>query len=869
MSNTPVVGKCNYLLDQALLKLWSSPRADNQHILEPTRISKYNGAWNYVDAGMNRYTLPKANTAFHVYQIGQIYPALLNLFPRQDQWVKISDNCNELNVLVNLYNQKGIELPRFDCYYLVTLDRNVLIACKLQPRIAIDLNKEPLYIRVYANTFFQGSNFNNSKHYIKISGTTVKNQETILDIKRDYDAIRKASSQTPYLFINGIKSNILNLETVKVGDVVEVVEDTSIYRYVEFRVNKLPTFDSKRDLKRKYLLHYQSRLDVSLGIDYNDDIDVYIVRKDPKGVNPLYSGYYYHRNNEDAMRNVTHKDYSLAVPYVTEYTKQLDSYYEEDQTNDGWVIQLYIRKSGWVRPLVFTHDRLLELYKLEDRYVYQALLGRDSVVDEWRADNLENSPLMRLVSWRDYNIPREMVEDAWGYNAVSKMVGDTPSKVELYNNQRIVKLPLMLRRYVTAFEYDNDGLLIGWYNHVGGSHYKVRDSRTASVELIGGVVGNVVDEYYNVRSVTSDEWVEFQYRFYRRLKDPLGEWEDVTHSNLYIKTDKGYEWLLDMNKYDTLVRSDKSIVVTRHSIRIRRGVLKATLTYPANRGDGVQTYLQEVPFSELDVFLNGYSLVYGIDYNVVDNVVYVTNKRYLDNPSNKDQILVIRQYGLTGNKARAPLEDIGWVQHGLLSRNNKYDIRDDRVLRIVVGGRLKHREDLSFSELDTGVSVGVANGLPYEIKDLLVPLRNIVEQDHLEYRLRSNNLDNKISLYMTRFIKEPKKTNLSPITSYWAVYSPFCSALIADIKSGKLNTNVFIERKDDDYLREFVKDYNYLLATDPTQDDVYYDSDFMRIHPTFALEEQTLSIIQYHFIERVVKLLLNDKVDLSSFIKIV
>ena len=80
---------------------------------------------------------------------------------------------------------------------------------------------------------------------------------------------------------------------------------------------------------------------------------------------------------------------------------------------------------------------------------------------------------MRLVSWRDYNIPREMVEDAWGYNAVSKMVGDTPSKVELYNNQRIVKLPLMLRRYVTAFEYDNGGLLIGWYNHVGGSHYKV------------------------------------------------------------------------------------------------------------------------------------------------------------------------------------------------------------------------------------------------------------------------------------------------------------------------------------------------------------------------------------------------------------
>lgn len=57
---------------------------------------------------------------------------------------------------------------------------------------------------------------------------------------------------TPILYVNGRKTNVLNANTVKEGDVVEYFTDSSIYRFVEWRINDLRTFDSLRDLKRYY-----------------------------------------------------------------------------------------------------------------------------------------------------------------------------------------------------------------------------------------------------------------------------------------------------------------------------------------------------------------------------------------------------------------------------------------------------------------------------------------------------------------------------------------------------------------------------------------------------------------------------------------
>ncbi len=65
------------------------------------------------------------------------------------------------------------------------------------------------------------------------------------------------------------------------------------------------------------------------------------------------------------------------------------------------------------------------------------------------------------------------------------------------------------------------------------------------------------------------------------------------------------------------------------------------------------------------------------------------------------------------------------------------------------------------------------------------------------------------------------------------------------------------------------RDYEYLLKSDPTQDAITVDKDYVDIHPHQLNSVIDLNIYQYKFLARVVKLYLHDRVNLSSFIRIV
>lgn len=867
---------CDYLIDQALQKVWCSPRQDTQAILEPKRISPFNGFWNTFNILNTKYILPEAKTKFHVYQVGQLYPLLAGFFPIQDKWVTLAEQSEIQRMIVNVYSDKGIEMPRFECWYLTTPDRNLLIAVKDQGElIDFDLNVEKLYLRVYSNAYFNRLQGNSQYDFIKVVSKRVKTNEDLAWIRGQYESFRNRDMNVPLLYINGRKENIANTATIKLGDVVEFVVDTSIKRYVEFNVKDLRTFDSIKDKMRKYLLHYL-RAAGDEGIDYHDDIDVYIVRKDPKGVDPRMTGFYYHRNKSNAMRNITHRDYSLNVAYTERYMKQDTPVYNEDKSILGWTVQLYIRKSGWNRKLVNTFNRLKQLYALPDEKVVNALLGIESVIPEWRADNLENGAYTAVMSNEDYNLDKRVVEDMWGYDAASVMVGDTPMKVEMYSGQKGVALPLMLRRYSTAFEYDQEGRLLGWNTHVSGDRYTVANQKCELVEVLSGYADKLLDETYNQEYSHWDK--DFDYRLYRKRKEPVGDytdnWHDVTKvDGVYVRdvTNSRFQWLHDMNEWDCIVRSDKTILITEVRARVQDGLLYFPLVYLSNRNATIAYERLEIGYTETDVFLNGYSLVEGVDYFLDGTNVCIINKEFLDDPANKEQWIVVRNYGLPNERLeRHEKEDIGWVRWNVLSRNNRYDIRDDRVMRITVNGRLIHKSDLVFSETDDGVGTAKAvNSTPYEIKDLLVPMRGLISQDLTAWRNRSYDLDKRLSAYMSQYIREPRKTTESATKKLWKVYSPFCSKVLMDLKRGVLRPEKIREYYDDNYVMSVIKPYLYLLRVDPTQEDTLADFDFVKVHSHAYETVQDIDVFMYRFMERVISLVLKDRVDLSQFARIV
>lgn len=58
------------------------------------------------------------------------------------------------------------------------------------------------------------------------------------------------------VFVNGFKCDVVDIFNVVVGDIVEFVYDSSIYKVIDFCVGDFMNFYSILDVKMKYLFYY-------------------------------------------------------------------------------------------------------------------------------------------------------------------------------------------------------------------------------------------------------------------------------------------------------------------------------------------------------------------------------------------------------------------------------------------------------------------------------------------------------------------------------------------------------------------------------------------------------------------------------------
>lgn len=91
-----------------------------------------------------------------------------------------------------------------------------------------------------------------------------------------------------------------------------------------------------------------------------------------------------------------------------------------------------------------------------------------------------------------------------------------------------------------------------------------------------------------------------------------------------------------------------------------------------------------IPPRRLDVWLNGHPLIEGLDYHVNWPEVVVVNKQYLT--SDENQLIDIRGQGFCAADLKPePPREFGFVEHGYLSKDRQYNVRDDKVLSVVLG----------------------------------------------------------------------------------------------------------------------------------------------------------------------------------------
>lgn len=842
-----------FLVDHALANVWSTPEQDRQYIFRPAKLSTANGSIKQISIVNTPTTLPTANDFYYVYQIGAIGTDLINIMENVNVWTPVSRVMRECNLVIDLYDNNGLQYPRFATYILVSVHGAVIVAVKKLAKLTPNLETESLYIRFYSNAYFNSirNTVDNRTDRIYTYGRVIASTADILDMQ----ATLNAHSNLPghvYGFINGYYASVITVQNTAIGDVAEFIYDSTIKKILDFSVSNLDSFDSTLDLKRKYLLHDASFTTDS--IEYQDDIDCYIYKPQQQGIK---KGLMFHKNQPSAFRNVTHKDYSIAISYLQNYV--VSSALWDDITQVR--IALFVRHSGWHRPLVNEANRIKELYKLNDTNLREVMLGVDSNIDNWKADSLENSFYCKVMRNYSQFIDTQMVESAYGYNAISKLAADTP-QVPVND---LITLPYLLQRNSTIYEFDVTGKLLESNPHAQGITYIKHNAATKLIQAVTGVGGLDSGSVFNVDNYPIVKGRE--YRFYKALKnlDSYAQtWVDITDSFDYSIDNGVLTWQISLLVWDVQIRHDGKFIDYDISLPATDLLYQFDINASATVGGSVENRPIIVPYGELDIWFNGNHLAYGIDYYVKWPTVTIVNRQY----SGSVAKFHVRARGFCGTDLLfVDSSEIGWVTAGLLSHNQRFDIRDDRVMQVSASGKMLLPTTVQYGESGSITALSGLNNRPYAIRDIRVGLGEIIVGNTDTLRAASRAVDSVISDYLTIKIPEVIVTNPSIGVSKYQLYSPFLAKIIYDIKNNNVATNMLDPSLSESQLRGYCTAYLPLLESDPCLlTAVNAPPIVIAPFPTTAII--TMPYNARYMLTRLVRMYLNDRVDLTPYITI-
>lgn len=864
----------SFLIDHARMNVWCNPGLDNQLVFQPRKITPRIGSFNTFLLMGRPVTLPEPMKYYQVFQVGQLDPKHVGLFNRNppwtaERWIPISEAVNTLNVEVTIYNQNGVVLPRYKTYFMFTKDKALLFALEIDKKFSVNWYEDRFYFRFYTNAYLKTGLGSHQENRMVNVGGEPSTTSSILYLQTEVQKYKNKPGVVR-IYKNGLLVPDLNLFTIQENDRVEWVYDSSVKKTVEFKIGDLHSFLSKLDNSFKYLLHHQD-LDTE-SIDYQDDIDIYVLT--PVSFNRQL-GVYFNRNHPSHHRMVTHRDYSIATEVFKELATSLAGM-SEDPLADlrQFRVLMYVREGGYNRSLIHDHNRIFELYKLPEPEVVKALIGLNSTVPEWRSDNLEYSAYTKIMRAGYREITIQDVEQGYGYNSISKILADTPTKTETYSGIQRAKLPYLLQQNSTVYEFDAEGVMLGWRYHQDDNDYDASSLDCRLIEAIPGRGTQQIDVSYGKNTLELP--LMFNYRVYlSRIVDGVHDrkWKDITHLRGVEYKVEGTTLTYIGNDRDhyLMVKTDKTFLAYDRSLMVHEGLMSFSIEEISDQGQGLVADYVDVPGAQLDIWLNGHALIKDLDYVVHFPVVHILSKKYLKYPLNTtEQQIHVRMIGFCDKDLNLLKDDeYGWVNHGALSNNGRFDVRDDKVLRIVVAGKTKHRDDLKFYE--DSIAIGVTdelNGSPYQIKSMYISLRDFIASDSLELMQKSKEVDKRVSDYLTSRINTSGPKQNFAIPDKYPVVSPFFAHIIHLLRNGLMVVPQNKTLSDTDIIT-MCKPYEGLLKWDPVTEFNTPDLTYSYVIPHYYDTVQSMKLYEYRFLMRVVKLYSNGLIDLSPFVNYV
>lgn len=849
----------------AIDNIYCAPGQDAQHSFKLVRMNKKNlPCKGRVYLYNTSKHLPNTTSFFHVFAIGNLPTTILNLLsPKEswfrDSWIKASDDMVARNFIFQLYNQDGVMYPRQNLYYMFIDERSLIVAQELPVSFRQVFNVDSFeYLHVYSNAYFNSVEHNGDPNKVGIDYRFAQVENNLQKVAlQTYITTMKAKGGDVFIYVNGLWTNEVKLN-IPDYSYVEIVYDQSVLSRETFPLVGLHTFDSIKDDKLKYILYRQKLVDK---IQYFDDTEVYVNDK-----TDFYGkGLFFYKHKDHSMRNITDKDFSLNSAYVNTTALRL-----AEMTAPGFAdkeIVLYTRKSGRDMDLVYSAMKLHEFYKLPQDVQFNVLTDNGHTVDILRAEYLENSPYFSVANASKISlVTPELALQAVGYNGITHYLADTP----IAANGGGVDVPELYQWRSTAFEYDQDGLYIDMHK-TNGPVYDCTSPDARFVEFLHGQVPDDFGRLHDPKEVVTipegaEEYVVLSAYFTGVTRE--SNWEDITQSNKVVKTSTSITLNEDDGKKVKIVYLNQ---INAYDIELdfTDGAFYFPLTNLEDKGTGVGNYLCDVPYLNLSLTLNGHRLTMGLDYFINFPYVSICNKKYLKYNLPK-QKLHIRCSGVTLDRDEINKQEIrGFVNNGVLTRNKRYDIRDDRVYSTFVDGKLYQRSNVLYSEEDNTVRLAdPLNGLPYTLTDNFIPIKHLTGVDSLPIYRQNIAVNKKISDLYDVVFPEPSINQFNVIGTSHFIFSPTVSKIITDIVLGVIPSTTYTTPYDNGTILQLLEDnYGELLKLDPIKFDM--QDVLVDIQPHLGNAPIALTLHQYRFVNNVVRFITGnkpDKINISGYL---
>jgi hypothetical protein len=490
--------------------------------------------------------------------------------------------------------------------------------------------------------------------------------------------------------------------------------------------------------------------------------------------------------------------------------------------------------------------------------------GTGSNLPEWRADYLEQSDYSKVMSGEVDTIDLPRVVSMYGYDALLKYIGDSPIPVL----GGIANVPLLYRVSSTGYEYDNNGKMVGYSINPTGDIYIPTAPNVTQVEFTYGKGSEWVNTVY-YRDTDSISVPTFDYRVF--VADDIPDatefyaWRYAKDTDYSIVNGK----LVFNHGYVYIVRTNEYFLANSFEIKNDRGLLRFDIKEQRLSAGNLSVHNLSVPMGELTVYMNGYTLLEGIDYYFNFPTVTIINKDMLSG-TYKERIHVRYSGFPTLELGSNRLTDSGFIKNNRLSANGIYDIRDSKVAKLTVNGLLRDIKQYTFAETSIGNDDDSINGNSYGVTYANIPI-DLPGIDIDAVKAKDVDMGKRVSMFLTERYPELPNPAISSMRQRYVLFSPLLSSVISDLASGILKPDYYEGNYTDMAVIDTMQTSGYesLYIRDPINPRNIKDDGYVEIHPSLSDGVVFLDYYGYRFITRVKAIYDKDNLtDLSPFVKL-